>query len=220
MSNHVSELSVTTCRKPGSPDLPATSLASARTPKPWNAVLLNGRSCRSTGRCWSAAHDPAPGPINDQDLRVVAPALRPSDPSAAATQVAVAVSEMLIRIRKLLQPTENISAREIPLGVTKILLRQAEVLSGGTEATVVAVAMVAMVAVVAMVVVVVVVAEQSLQETETWQDTEHSCCSFSLGGARACFMPTLQVPRLLWCRRGETGSHRDRDFVNRLARSP
>jgi hypothetical protein len=88
---------------------------------------------------------------------------------------------MLIRIGQLLQPAENISAREIPLGVTKILLRQAEVLSGGTEATVVAVAMVAVVAVVAMV-VVVMVAEQSLQSLqslqETWQhrqetETEH-----------------------------------------------
>jgi hypothetical protein len=85
---------------------------------------------------------------------------------------------MLIRIGQLLQPAENISAREIPLGVTKILLRQAEVLSGGTEATVVAVAMVAVVAMV----VVVMVAEQSLQSLqslqETWQhrqetETEH-----------------------------------------------
>jgi hypothetical protein len=123
---------------------------------------------------------PLSGPINDQDLRVVARCFDRSDPPAApaaATQVAVAVSEMLIRVGQLLQPANNVSAREIPLGVTKILLRQAEVLSGGTEATVVAVAMVAMVAVVAMVVVVVVVVEQITQETshETSREkTEHS----------------------------------------------
>jgi hypothetical protein len=139
---------------------------------------------------------PLSGPINDQDLRVVARCFDRSDPPAApaaATQVAVAVSEMLIRVGQLLQPANNVSAREIPLGVTKILLRQAEVLSGGTEATVVAVAMVAMMA------MVVVVAEQSLQSLqslqETWQhrqETETEHYSFS---------SLLAVPAPASCRR-------------------
>jgi hypothetical protein len=108
---------------------------------------------------------------------------------------------MLIRVGQLLQPADNVSAREIPLGVTKILLRQAEVLSGGTEAAmVVAVAVVAVVTVVAMVaMVVVVVVEQITQETshETSREkTEHDLLLFARG-ARACSMPTLQVPRLL-----------------------
>ena len=67
--------------------------------------------------------------------------------------------EMLTRIGQLLKPTENVSAREIPLGVTKILPRHGEVLSGAMVATV-AMAMVAMVAMVVVVVVVVVMVGQ------------------------------------------------------------
>ena len=44
-----------------------------------DAVLLDGRSCRSTGRCCRRLMTSLSGPINDQDLRVVAPVLRPSD---------------------------------------------------------------------------------------------------------------------------------------------
>jgi hypothetical protein len=116
---------------------------------------------------------------------------------------------MLIRIGQLLQPADNVSAREIPLGVTKILLRQAEVLSGGTEAAmVVAVAVVAVVAVVTVVtvvamVVVVVVAEQSLQEIETWKASEHSflSCSLAVPAPASC---RRSRPSPVWCRGGET----------------
>jgi hypothetical protein len=141
-----------------------------------------------TGRCDRRLIAPLSGPIKDQDLRVVAPVLRLSDP-AAATQVAVAVLHVLIRVGQLLHAADDVSAREIPLGVTEIFPRQAEVLSGGTEATmVVAVAMATMVAMMAMmamvVVVVVLVIEQVLQETSDercCQETEHAYSPFPLG---------------------------------------
>jgi len=128
--------------------------------------------------------------MDDQDLRVVAPVLRSSEPGSAA-QVAVAVSHVLVRLGQLLHPTEKVSLREILPGVAKILPRHAEVVSGGMVAVamVVVVAMVlvvAMVVVVAMVMAVVVVAEQIAQETshETSRETcetEHSFLSSSLG---------------------------------------
>jgi hypothetical protein len=103
--------------------------------------------------------------------------LRRSDESERVLKVAVAVSEVLTPFGQFLQTPENVSAREILPGVTKILPRHAEVLSGFTE---VIVAMMAMVVVVAMVTVAIVLLEQSLQEIET--DTlEHSFISFSLG---------------------------------------
>lgn len=127
--------------------------------------------------------------------------LRLLDPAATATQVAVAILHVLIRIGQFLQAADDVAAREILLGVTEILARRAEVLSGFTEVVAaVAVAMAAVMTVVAMMtmvtMVMVVVVEQITQKTsdetsrETWQETEHSAFSLSARGSRACFMPT------------------------------
>jgi hypothetical protein len=118
--------------------------------------------------------------------------LRLSDP-AAATQVAVAVSHVLIRLGQLLQAAEDVSAREILLGVTEIFPRHAEVLSGFTEViAAVAVVMVTMVTMMAMVMVLMI--EQITQETSgescEWQKAEHSVFSLVARGARACSMLT------------------------------
>ena len=71
--------------------------------------------------------------------------------------MAQAVGDVLTSFGHLTQAAENVSAREILRGVTKVLPRRAEVVSGGMVVTMVAmvvvVAMGAMVAVVAMVVV-------------------------------------------------------------------
>lgn len=108
----------------------------------------------------------------------MAPVLRLSD--VAAVEVAVAVSHVLIGIGQFLQAAEDVSAREILLGVTEIFPRHAEVLGGFTEvvAAVAAMVVMAMVAVVTMMMVVIVV-EQIVQETadeasrKTWKQTEH-----------------------------------------------
>ena len=131
------------------------------------------------GRCYWRLIAPLSGPIKDQDLRVVAPVLRLSDP-AAATEVAVAISHMLICLGQLLHAAEEVSAREILLGITEIFPRHAEVLGGGTATMVVAVVMVAMMAVVTVVVVMMVeqitqeTSDETSRETQTWQQTEHS----------------------------------------------
>jgi ABC-type cobalt transport system substrate-binding protein len=118
----------------------------------------------------------------------VAPVLRLSV-VLAATEVAVAVSHVLLRLGQFLQAAEEVAAREILLGVTEIFPRHAEVL-GSFTAVIVAVAsmvMMAVMAVVTMMVVVVVVVEQIVQETadeasrKTWNQTEHSYSPLSLG---------------------------------------
>jgi hypothetical protein len=121
--------------------------------------------------------------------------------------VAVAVSHVLIRIGQFLHAAEDVSAREILLGVAEILPRHAEVLGGLTEVIVVVAAMVAMMAMVAVVtmmaMVVVVMIEQITEETsdETSRETQtwkHRYSPLSLG-----------CPRLLHadapgaCRRGD-----------------
>ena len=75
----------------------------------------------------------------------------------AAIEVAVAVFHVLIRLGQLLEAAEDVAAREILLGVTEIFTRHAEVLGGGTSATMVVAAMVAMMTMVTMVTMVVVV---------------------------------------------------------------
>lgn len=121
------------------------------------------------GRCYRRLIAPLSGPIKRQDLRVVAPVLRPSE-VLAATEVAVAISHVLIGFGQFPHAAEEISAREILLGVTEIFTRHAEVLGGFTEvamvvATMVAVmTMMAVMVVVAMMVVVVLI-EQIAQET-------------------------------------------------------
>lgn len=85
----------------------------------------------------------------------------------AATEVAVAISHVLLALGHFLQAAEDVAAREILLGVTEVFPRHAEVLGGFTEVTTVVAAMVmmAMVAVVTMMAVVVVVVEDIIQET-------------------------------------------------------
>ena len=51
----------------------------------------------------------------------------------AAIEVAVAVSHVLVRVGQFLHAADEISAREILLGVTEILPRHTEVLGGFTE---------------------------------------------------------------------------------------
>ena len=102
----------------------------------------------------------------------------------AAIEVAVAVSHVLVRLGQLLHAAEDVSAREILPGVTEIFLCHAEILGGGTGATMVVA--VVMVVVMAVVVVVVILIEQITQETsnETTrerQQTEHSILHMSLG---------------------------------------
>jgi hypothetical protein len=136
------------------------------------------------GRCYRQLVAPLSGPIKDQDLRVVAPVLRLSD------VVAVAVSQVLIRLSQLPHAAGEVSAPEFPRGVTEIFSRHAEVLLGTAAAMVVAVviamAMMAMVTMVTMVVVLVLVIEQITQETsdETSRETQtwkHSHSPLSLG---------------------------------------
>jgi hypothetical protein len=118
------------------------------------------------GRCYRRLIAPLSGPIRDQDLRVVAQVLRLSV-VLAAIEVAVAVSHVLIRLGQLLEAAEDVAAREILLGVTEIFTRHAEVLGGGTSATMVVAAMVAMMTMMAVVVIVVIVVliEHIIQET-------------------------------------------------------
>jgi hypothetical protein len=118
------------------------------------------------GRCYRRLIAPLSGPIRDQDLRVVAQVLRLSV-VLAAIEVAVAVSHVLIRLGQLLEAAEDVAAREILLGVTEIFPRHAEVLGGGTSATMVVAAMVAMMTMMAVVVIVVIVVliEHIIQET-------------------------------------------------------
>lgn len=121
------------------------------------------------GRCYRRLIAPLSGPIRDQDLRVVAQVLRLSV-VLAAIEVAVAVSHVLIRLGQLLEAAEDVAAREILLGVTEIFTRHAEVLGGGTSATMVVAAMVAMMTMMTMmavvvIVVIVVLIEHIIQET-------------------------------------------------------
>jgi hypothetical protein len=150
------------------------------------------------GRCYRRLIAPLSGPIEDQDLRVVAPVLRLSD-------VAVVVSHMLISFSQILFAAGVVSFREIIRGAGKFFLRQSEVLGGAKATTVVVAAMVAvmaMVTMVAMVVVVVLVVEQIIQETsdeasrkKTW---EHSYSPLSPG------MPApASCRRSGACRRGD-----------------
>ena len=160
-------------------------------------VLSGRRSCLDRALL-SAAHGPA---------------LRPDQRSGswhrcsdvAAVQVAVAVSHVLLRFGIFPHAADEISAREILLGVTEILPRHTEVLGGLTEVVLAVAAMVmmamvtvvTMVVVVTMIVVVVVLIEQIVQETsdetspKTWQQTEHSAFSIVARDSRACLMPTL-----------------------------
>lgn len=152
------------------------------------------------GRCYRRLIASLSGPIKRQDLRVVAPVLRLSV-VIAATEVAVAVSHVLIGVGQLLHAAEEVSAREILLGVTEIFTRHAEVLGGFTEVATVVAAMVAvmtMMAVMTMIpviAVIVVLIEQIIQETseercgKKWQ---HAILHFVARVARACLMPTLR----------------------------
>ena len=72
------------------------------------------------------------------------------DPAAAATQVAEAVLNMLIALGLCLQAAEDVAAREIRPGFSKVLASHAEVLSGLIEVVVVMVVMVAMAALTAL----------------------------------------------------------------------
>ena len=87
------------------------------------------------------------------------------EPAAAASQVAVAVLHVLVRVGQLLQAAEDVAAREILLGVTEIFTRHAEVLGGFTEVTTVVAAMVMMAVVIMMAMMVGLVIEQIIQET-------------------------------------------------------
>jgi hypothetical protein len=152
------------------------------------------------GRCYRQLIAPLSGPIEDQDLRVVAPVLRLSD--VAAAEVGVAISHVLLPFGRFLQAADEISAREILRGITEIFPRHAEVL-GGAAMVVAAMVMMAMMAVVVVtMVVVVVVVEQIIQETsdeasskKTW---EHSYSPLSPG------MPApASCRRSGACRRGD-----------------
>lgn len=128
----------------------------------------------------------------------MAPLLRLSD--VAAVEVAVAISHVLLSFGIFPHAADEISAREILLGVTEVFPRRAEILGGFTEVTMVVAAMVmmTMMAVVTMIVVVVVVIEDIVQETsdetsrKTWQQTEHELFSIVARGACARLMPTLR----------------------------
>ena len=160
-------------------------------------VLSGRRSCLDRALL-SAAHGPALRP--DQ---ISGSWHRCSD--VAAVQVAVAVSHVLLRFGIFPHAADEISAREILLGVTEIFPRHTEVLGGFTEVVLAVAAMVmmamvtvvTMVVVVTMIVVVVVLIEQIVQETsdetspKTWQQTEHSAFSIVARDSRACLMPTL-----------------------------
>jgi len=160
-------------------------------------VLSGRRSCLDRALL-SAAH----GPVLRPDQRSGSPH-RCSD--VAAVQVAVAVSHVLLRLGIFPHAADEISAREILLGVTEIFPRHTEVLGGFTEVVLAVAAMVmmamvtvvTMVVVVTMIVVVVVLIEQIVQETsdetspKTWQQTEHSAFSIVARDSRACLMPTL-----------------------------
>ena len=160
-------------------------------------VLSGRRSCLDRALL-SAAH----GPVLRPDQRSGSPH-RCSD--VAAVQVAVAVSHVLLRLGIFPHAADEISAREILLGVTEIFPRHTEVLGGFTEVVLAVAAMVMMamvavvtvVVVVTMIVVVVVLIEQIVQETsdetspKTWQQTEHSAFSIVARDSRACLMPTL-----------------------------
>jgi Na+/proline symporter len=141
------------------------------------------------GRCYRQLIAPLSGPIKDQDLRVVAPVLRLSVVTAVI-EVAVAISHVLIRLGQLPHAAEEVSAREVLLGVTEIFPRHAEVLPGFTAVVVAAMVMMtmmtmmAMMAMMAMMVVVVVVVEQIIQETSdkaSRKKWEHSYSPLSLG---------------------------------------
>ena len=150
------------------------------------------------GRCYRRSL-PALRPDRRQDLRVVAPLPRLSD--VAAAEVGVAIGHVLLAFGIFLHAADEISAREILLGVTEIFTRHAEVLGGFTEVTVVVAAMVAvmtMMAVMTMIpviAVIVVLIEQIIQETseercgKKWQ---HAILHFVARVARACLMPTLR----------------------------
>lgn len=160
-------------------------------------VLSGRRSCLDRALL-SAAHGPALRPDQRSGSRH-----RCSD--VAAVQVAVAVSHVLLRFGIFPHAADEISAREILLGVTEIFPRHTEVLGGFTEVVLAVAAMVmmamvtvvTMVVVVTMIVVVVVLIEQIVQETsdetspKTWQQTEHSAFSIVARDSRACLMPTL-----------------------------
>jgi hypothetical protein len=146
------------------------------------------------GRCYRRLIAPLSGPTGDQDLRVVAPVLRLSD--VAAVEVAVAVSHVLLPFGQLFQAADEITAREILLGVAEVFPRHAEVLGRFTEVAMVVTTMV-MMAVVTMMVVVVVI-EDIIQKTsdetsrKTGEQTEHELFSIVARGACACLMPTLR----------------------------
>jgi hypothetical protein len=160
-------------------------------------VLSGRRSCLDRALL-SAAHGSALRPDQRSGSRH-----RCSD--VAAIQVAVAVSHVLLRFGIFPHAADEISAREILLGVTEIFPRHTEVLGGFTEVVLAVAAMVmmamvtvvTMVVVVTMIVVVVVLIEQIVQETsdetspKTWQQTEHSAFSIVARDSRACLMPTL-----------------------------
>ena len=94
----------------------------------------------------------------------MAPVLRLSD--IAAVEVAVAVSHVLLPFGQFFHAADEVSAREILRGVLKIFPRHAEVLGGGTAATmVVAVVMMTMMTMVVVVVVIEQIAEETSDET-------------------------------------------------------
>jgi hypothetical protein len=103
--------------------------------------------------------------------------------------VAVAISHVLISLGKFFHAAEEVSAREILLGVTEIFPSHAEVLGGFTKVVVAAMVMMTMMTMMTMmaVVMVVMVIEQIIQEAsdkrsrKSWQQTEHRYSPLSLG---------------------------------------
>jgi hypothetical protein len=142
------------------------------------AVLLSfpAKDPALIGRCYRRLIASLSGPIRDQDLRVVAQVLRLSV-VLAAIEVAVAVSHVLLALGQFLEAAEDVAAREILLGVTEIFTRHAEVLGGGTSATMVVAAMVAMMTMMTVVVIVVIVVQETSEERcgKKWQHAILHC---------------------------------------------
>jgi uncharacterized membrane protein len=112
--------------------------------------------------------------------------------------VAVAVSHVLLPFGQLFQAADEITAREILLGVAEVFPRHAEILGGFTEVIMAVAAMVMMAVVVMTMMVMVMVIEDIVQETsdetsrETGEQTEHELFSIVARGACVCLMPTLR----------------------------
>lgn len=145
------------------------------------AVLPSGRSCLDRALLGSSL--PRSQARSKIRISASAPVLPLSD--VAAAEVGVAIGHVLLPFSIFTHAADEITAREILLGVTEVFPRHAEVL-GGAAMVVAAMVMMTMMAVVTMVVVmtvmvvVVVMIEDIVQETadetsrKTWQQTEHN----------------------------------------------